>query len=719
MLQDEIIEFMLSRKYKPMKEDELVSCFPNYSEEEIKETIKDMKENYLIMTNKNENMILASKRGFFTGEVTGVIEDSIFVKLPQYEKDFRIRVNPGTIVLPKDIVLIRLAEDETFEKVIKRTKKPLVGEVVTKEVREGKYEYYIVPQSKKLNLTLKLRPEQCKNLVNGHKVVFELEGSKVGVNPVIKEIIGYKDDPGVDIQAYLIEAEAPIDFSEECINEANSVSREVTEEDLKTRTDFRENMIFTIDGADAKDFDDAVEVYEKEDGGFRIGVHIADVSAFVSEGGAIDKDAVDRGTSIYLIYSVIPMLPQILSNGSCSLVPHQDRLTMSFIMDIDSEGNLIEGETKLGVINSKKRFTYDEVNRIVEDNDPETIAKNKEFVPMLNAMIKASAAIRANRDKRGQLNLDIPESEILTDENGHPIGIEPRSRGLGEMAIEDLMILTNEYVASTYDHMNLPFMYRVHEAPGTEKIEHFMHIARSMGHKVKNKKNGFYSSDVVKVLDEEDDELVKTVLSSLLLRSLPKAYYGPTNIGHFGLASKAYMQVTSPIRRYPDLVAHRLIKKYMFEPEKFAELNFDLIQEYLQDIGKSTSMQEKRAEQLERDVTKMKMAEYMEDKIGQTFKGKISGFTEKGFFVQLPNTVEGYIKYEFLKDDIYIYDKHKMIAEGKKTHNVLRIGSPFEVKVYKASKRDSMIDFVPANYKITKSVEEKKTNYKRKGKRHG
>ena len=719
MLQEKIIEFMLSRKYKPMKEDELVSYFPNYSEEEIKETIKDMKENYLIMTNKNENMILASKRGFFTGEVTGVIEDSIFVKLPQYEKDFRIRVNPGTIVLPKDIVLIHLAEDETFEKVIKRTKRPLVGEIVTKEVREGKYEYYIVPQSKKLNLTLKLRPEQCKNLVNGHKVVFELEGSKVGVNPVIKEIIGYKDDPGVDIQAYLIEAEAPIDFSEECINEANSVSREVTEEDLKTRTDFRENMIFTIDGADAKDFDDAVEVYEKEDGGFRIGVHIADVSAFVSEGGAIDKDAVDRGTSIYLIYSVIPMLPQILSNGSCSLVPHQDRLTMSFIMDIDSEGNLIEGETKLGVINSKKRFTYDEVNKIVEDNDPETIAKNKEFVPMLNAMIKASAAIRANRDRRGQLNLDIPEAKILTDENGHPIGIEPRSRGLGEMAIEDLMILTNEYVASTYDHMNLPFMYRVHEAPSPEKIEHFMHIARGMGHKVKNKKNGFYSSDVVKVLDEENDELVKTVLSSLLLRSLPKAYYGPTNIGHFGLASKAYMQVTSPIRRYPDLVAHRLIKKYMFEPEKFAELNFDYIEEYLSDIGKSTSMQEKRAEQLERDVTKMKMAEYMEDKIGETFKGKISGFTEKGLFVQLPNTVEGYIKYDYLKDDIYIYDKHKMIAEGKKTHNVLRIGSPFEVKVYKASKRDSMIDFVPSNYKITKSVEEKKTSYRKKGKRHG
>ena len=719
MLQEEIIEFMLSKKYKPMKEEELISYFPNYTEEEIKETLKDMKENYLIMTNKNENMILASKRGFFTGEVTGVIEDSIFVKLPQYEKDFRIRVNPGTIVLPKDIVLIHLAEDETFEKVIKRNNKPLVGEVVTKEVREGKYEYYIVPQSKKLNITLKLKPEECKNLVNGHKVVFELEGSKVGVNPVIKEIIGYKDDPGVDIQAYLIEAEAPIDFSEECINEANSVSREVTEEDLKVRTDFRENMIFTIDGADAKDFDDAVEVYEKEDGGFKIGVHIADVSAFVKEGGEIDKDAVDRGTSIYLIYSVIPMLPQILSNGSCSLVPHQDRLTMSFIMDIDSEGNLIEGETKLGVINSKKRFTYDEVNKIVEQNDQETIAKNKEFVPMLNTMIKASAAIRANRDKRGQLNLDIPEAKILTDENGHPTGIEPRYRGLAEMAIEDLMILTNEYVASTYDHMNLPFMYRVHEAPSPEKIEHFMHIARGMGHKVKNKKNGFYSSDVVKVLDDEDDELVKTVLSSLLLRSLPKAYYGPTNVGHFGLASKAYMQVTSPIRRYPDLVAHRLIKKYMFEPENFHKLNFDQIGEYLSDIGKSTSAQERRAEQLERDVTKMKMAEYMEDKIGQTFKGKISGFTEKGLFVQLPNTVEGYIKYDYLKDDVYNYDKHRMVAEGKRTHNVLKIGSPFEVKVYKASKRDSLIDFVPSNYKITKSVEEKKTNYKRKGKRHG
>ena len=719
MLQEKIIEFMLSKKYKPMKEEELVKYFPNYTEEEVKETLKSMKEDYLIMSNKNENIILASKRGFFTGVVTGVFEDRIFVKLEQYEKDFRIKIDPGTVVLPKDTVLIHLAEDETFKKVIKRNVKVLVGEVVAKEVREGKYEYYIVPQSKKLNVTLKLKPEQCKNLVNGHKVVFELESSKVGVEPVIKEIIGYKDDPGVDIKAYLIEAEAPIDFSEACTNEANSVSREVNEEDLKVRTDFRKNMIFTIDGADAKDFDDAVEVYEKEDGGFRIGVHIADVSAFVEEGGAIDTDAVERGTSIYLIYSVIPMLPQILSNGSCSLVPHQDRLTMSFIMDIDSEGNLIEGETKLGIINSKKRFTYNEVNKIVEDNDPETIKKNEEFIPMLNAMIKASAALRKNRTRRGQLELDIPEAKVITDENGHPTDVALRYRGLAEKAIEDLMILTNEYVASTYYSMHLPFMYRVHEAPSAEKIEHFMNLAKSMGHRVKNKKNGYYSTDLVKVLDEEEDELVKAVLSTILLRSLPKAYYGPKNIGHFGLASKAYMQVTSPIRRYPDLVAHRLIKKYIFEPENFTNLDFDLIEQYLYEIGESTSMQERRAEQLERDVTKMKMAEYMEDKIGQVFKGKISGFTDKGMFVQLPNTIEGYIKFDYLKDDIYTYDKHRMLAEGKKTHNVLKIGSEFEIKVSKASKRDSLIDFVPANYKVTKTVEEKKTTGRRKGRRHG
>ena len=699
MLQEEIIEFMLSRKYRPMVDEELAKYFPNYTKEEVLNTIRDMKENYLVMESKNGNLILASKKGYYTGVVTGVFSDHIYVKIDKYEKDLKVRINKGEMVLPKDVVLLHLAEDETFEKVIKRNINVLVGEIKTVETKPGKYDYFIMPQNKKLNLDLRLRPEQCKDLVNGHKVVYELKESKLGVEPVIKQVIGYKDDPLVDITSYLIEAEAPIEFSEECIAEANAVSRDVNEEDLKVRTDFRNHMIFTIDGADAKDFDDAVEVYEREDGGFKIGVHIADVSTFVEEGGAIDVDAVDRGTSIYLIYSVVPMLPQILSNGSCSLMPHEDRLTMSFIMDVDKNGNLEGGETKLGVINSKKRWTYSEVNKIVEENDKETIEKNKEFIPMINAMIKASAALRENRNKRGQLELDIPEAKIITDENGHPTEITTRYRGLAEMAIEDLMILTNEYVASTVESMGLPFMYRVHEEPSMEKIGSFMKLAKGLGHSVKNKQNGYCSNDVRKILDEENDELIKTVLSTVLLRSLPKAYYGPDNVGHFGLASDAYMQVTSPIRRYPDLVAHRLLKQYFFEPQKFNDLDFNGIYEYLGEIGKSTSMQERRAEQLERDVTKMKMAEYMQDKIGEVFEGKISGFTERGMFIQLPNTVEGYIKFDLLKDDMYVYDKGRLLALGKKTGNMLKIGSPFKVKVIKASKSEAIIDFAPSDYK--------------------
>ena len=718
MLEDLIIEFMLSKKYRPMNESEFVGCFPNYEADEVLQTLENMQKSYKIVRTKNGDLILASKKGLFTGVVTGVFDEHVYVKIDKYEKDLKIEKRKSDIILPKDVVLLHLAEDETIEKVLERPVKVLVGEIKTVEVKEGKYEYYIIPQSKKINLTLKLESSQCKDLVNGHKVVYELTSDKLGTHPVVKEIIGYKDDPLVDIKAYLLEAEAPIDFSEACVREANAVSREVTEEDLKERTDFRENMIFTIDGDDAKDFDDAVEVYEKEDGGFRIGVHIADVSAFVSEGGAIDTDAVERGTSIYLIYSVVPMLPQILSNGSCSLVPHQDRLTMSFIMDIDERGNLIEGDIKLGVINSKKRFTYNEVNKIVEEHDPETIEKNKKFVPMLEAMIKASQAIRDNRDRRGQLELDIPEAKIITDENGHPLEVTTRNRGAGEKAIEDLMILTNEFVASTVQSMNLPFMYRVHEAPAVEKIEHFMAMARNMGHHVKNKKNGYHSNDVRDVLEDEDDELVKNVLSNLLLRSLPKAYYGPINIGHFGLASRAYMQVTSPIRRYPDLIAHRLLKKYLFEPENFMNLKFDDILDYLHATGESTSMQEKRAEQLERDVTKMKMAEYMQDKVGQTFKGKISGFTERGMFVQLPNTIEGYIKFELLNDDTYSYDKGRMAAFGKRTNNVFKIGDPFEIKVIKASKSEAIIDFAPSNYKPKKTSNENRQQ-RRKGRKHG
>jgi ribonuclease R len=271
-----------------------------------------------------------------------------------------------------------------------------------------------------------------------------------------------------------------------------------------------------------------------------------------------------------------------------------------------------------------------------------------------------------------------------------------RNRGLGEMLIEDFMILTNEFVASTFQAMNLPFMYRIHEAPAEEKLERFIHTARNVGHKVKNKKSVVHTNDVRTILEEEKDELMKTVLSSLLLRSLPKAVYAPDNIGHFGLASDAYMQVTSPIRRYPDLVSHRLIKQYMFESDKFNQLNFDAILEYLEETGIQTSYQEKRAEQLERDVTKMKMAEYMEDQLGKVFTGKISGFTEKGMFVQLPNMVEGYVKFETLKDDMYFHDRDRMCAFGKRTNKVFRLGDEFKIKVIKASKAESMIDFAPA-----------------------
>ena len=717
MLKDEIMQAMESKRYIPAELNDFVKYFSQYSKDEVLQTIEDLKNDYVIMESNKGKLILAKTKGYFKGVVTGVFDEHIFVKIDKYEKDLKIEKRRHDIVLPKDEVLIHLAEDETFEKVINRHVNVLVGEVSIKEQAPGIYDYSIIPQNKKMNVTLKLDADQCKSLVNGHKVVYELEDTKLGVRPVIKKVIGYKDDPRVDITAYVLEAEAPIDFSEECLREAEEVSKDVSEEDLKVRTDFRDRMIFTIDGDDAKDFDDAVEVYARDDGGFKIGVHIADVSHFVKKDGEIDKDAVQRGTSIYLIYSVIPMLPQILSNGKCSLVPHQDRLTMSFIMDIDSKGNLEGGEIKMGVINSKKRFTYNEVNKIVEKQDPVTIAANEQFIPMLNDMIAASKALRENRDRRGQLELDIPEAKVITDENGHPTDVKLRYRGLAEMAIEDLMILTNEFVASTFQSMNLPFMYRVHEAPSDEKLERFMHMARNMGHKVKNKKGAVYGNDVRSILENEEDELLKTVLSSLLLRSLPKAVYAPNNIGHFGLASDAYMQVTSPIRRYPDLVAHRLIKMYMFEPENFDNLNFDGIYEYLYETGITTSSQERRAEQLERDVTKMKMAEYMEDKVGETFTGKISGFTDKGMFVQLPNMIEGYVKFEYLKDDTYVYDRDRMVAFGKRTNNVIKIGSPYKIRVARASKAEAIIDFGPVDYKPKKTDDFGKEKNKKKGRR--
>lgn len=570
-------------------------------------------------------------------------------------------------------------------KVLKRDLTNLVGEMVKR-----KNKLIFKPDDEKLDIIVNITKESKKQCVEGHKVLVEIikEISKKNFLGKVTKIIGHKNDPGVDIISIALRHGIEIEFNENVKNELKYIPSEVTEDELKNRVDLTSKMIFTIDGDDTKDIDDAISI-EKDNDIYTLGVHIADVSHYVKIGSSLYESAFARGTSSYLADTVIPMIPHQLSNGICSLNPNVIRLTISCEMKINSKGKVLEYDIFPSYIKSRKQMTYKNVNKILMEN---TIPEGyEEYADSLKEMKELANILRKEKESRGYIDFGLDEAKVIQDKNGKAIDIVKRTSGDGEKLIEDFMIAANETVATHINNMDLPFIYRVHDIPNTEKIEDFKNLIKQLGYNININTNKITPLTMQQILNDLRDKKEFTILSDMLLRSMKKAIYSTTNIGHFGLALTNYTHFTSPIRRFPDLTVHRLLRTYLFEKRIDMEtINFN--QKYLIDVATNSSETEVASIEAERDVLDMKMAEYMEDHIGEKYKGIISGVTNFGMFIELENLVQGLVHISTL-DGYYNYVPELLSLVKEDNSKKYRIGDEVYVIVTSASKENSTIDF--------------------------
>lgn len=637
----------------------------------------EKKKKYLLLENSHllKGKLLMNKKGYG------------FVEIGGGKKDIYINKNNLGEARHNDIVLIELIGDKTEGKIIKiinRDINKIVGTVYFKDKI-----CYVHPDSKEY-MDIEVTKETSKGLVEGHKViVLPLNGKKYLGN-VIK-IIGHKNDVGIDIISFVYAHDFKPTFPDEVMEYLDSIPDIVEESDLKDRTDLRDEIIFTIDGDDTKDIDDAISIEKNTDGTYKLGVHIADVSHYVKEKTVLDEEAYARATSVYLVDRVIPMLPHKLSNGICSLNPNVDRLALSCIMTIDTKGQIKKYDIKKTVIRSRIQMTYNNVNAILDENK---IPKEYEpFVDKLHLMKELSDILRKKMINRGYIEFSSPEAKIIVDEKCHPIEIKLREEGTGEKIIENFMVAANETVGSFVFYQNLPGIYRIHDKPNEERLTSFFDFLATRGYVVTGKRNNITSKDLQKVLKQLKDKPDYRILNDIAIRSQAKAIYSSENIGHFGLGSNCYSHFTSPIRRYPDLILHRLVKDYT---ENYSKATISKWEENLPTMAEHCSIKEQDADKCERDVDDMKKAEYMEDHIGDIYEGVISGVQEFGFFVELDNTIEGLVKTE--KNYDYNQKALSLISKNKKKQ--YRFGDRVVVKVINASKETSMIDFELVERKI-------------------
>lgn len=658
---------------------------------ELEDNLKELvTEGVLHMSKNREYMLMSNTKSLKVGKLrinkngNGFVEcepEDIFV----HSNDLNGAIN-GDFVEVEIKTRLNDPEPEGYiRNILKRDLKNVVGEMV-----KDKKTLAFKPNDEKLNIAVKLTKESMKGCVEGHKVIISIIkeiGNRTFLGKVEK-IIGHKNDPGVDILTIAAKHSIETEFSEDVKRELKNIPDEVCENDLIGRTDLTKEMIFTIDGDDTKDIDDAISV--KRDGkNYVLGVHIADVSNYVKVGSALYDSAFSRGTSSYLADTVIPMIPHQLSNGICSLNPEVIRLTISCVMTIDGNGKVISYDIFPSYIKSRKQMTYKNVNKILDENIiPEGYG---EFADTLKLMHELSKILRQEKINRGYIDFGIDEAKVIQDENGKAIDIVKRVQGTGEKLIEDFMIAANETVATHISNMDLPFIYRVHDLPNAEKIEDFSNLIKQMGYQIHTNLSKITPVTMQKLLNEFRDKDEFVILSDMLLRSMKKAIYSTNNIGHFGLASKNYTHFTSPIRRFPDLTVHRLLRTYLFENRIDMEtVNFNA--KYLIDVADHSSETEVNSVEAEREVLDMKMAEYMESHIGEEYEGIISGVTNFGMFVELDNLIEGLVHISTL-DGFYTYvpEMLSLISANKK--NKYRIGDKVKIIVTNANKNQGIIDF--------------------------
>ena len=639
------------------------------------------KDKYMLFNNSNLRIgtMNANKRGFGFVDIEG--EHDVFI--PPTDMN-------GAIHNDKVIVEITSRHGLDLEgrivRIVNRSLKFMVGEVYHKNKK-----CMIKLDDDKVKINIEISKDEAKDLVDGHKVLVKVANKLKDNNykgEIIK-IIGHKNDPGVDILSIVNELGIPDTFSKEVLTEVEKIPSEVLPNEYEKRRDLRSLEIFTIDGDDTKDIDDAISI-EKIDNGYRLGVHIADVSYYVKAGSSLDDEAYNRSTSVYLTDRVIPMLPHKLSNGICSLNPLVDRLAISCIMDIDLNGNVFSYEILESVIKSRKQMTYKCVNKIL--NNEEVPKGYEEFVKSLKMMQELASILRKNKLKRGYIDFDLDESKILVDEKGIPKEVTLRDRGVGQRLIEDFMIVANETVATHIYNMDLPFIYRVHGSPNEDKINEFLRFVSLTGYNIKTKIRDITPLEMQRILKELKGKKEFHIFSNMLLRSMQKAIYDSQNIGHFGLASRCYTHFTSPIRRYPDTTVHRLLRTYLFN--KKIDLNtVNFWEKKLPILADHTSKMERLSIECERQVDDMKKAEYMSYHIGEEFEGIISSVMSFGMFVELPNLIEGLVRVDSFKNDHYYFDEATFSLRGVNDKRGYRLGDSVKVVVVAASKENKTIDF--------------------------
>lgn len=660
--------------------------------EELLKVLKELEVETLVYhTNKDKYMLFRDSH-LLKGILHSNKKGFGFVDVDNSDVDIYIPKENINGALHGDLVVVELVNKKSLDRVEGRIVKVLKHESNTYvgEINFKNDVGYVTLDEDKVNLEVVVTKGNSLNAVDGHKVVVEIVkriSNKKAEGKVIK-IIGHKNDPGVDILSIVYKYDINTSFPEEVEEEVKSLPMEVREEDLKGRRDLRDEVIFTIDGDDTKDIDDAISI-KKEGDTYTLGVHIADVSYYVKEGSPLDKEAMDRGTSVYLVDRVIPMLPHELSNGICSLNPNVLRLAISCVMKYDSEAKLVDYDIFPSVIRSRKQMTYKNVNSILEKNIvPEGY---EEFVDDLKTMSEFATILRKAKVKRGYLDFDVDEAKILVDDACVPYKITKRERGTGENLIEDFMIAANECVATHIYNMDLPFIYRIHESPKEDKLRDFLNFVSNLGYKVTGDLKGNKGIAVQKLLKFVRDKKEGQVLTSLLLRCMQKAIYSPTNVGHFGLGSSCYTHFTSPIRRYPDTTVHRLLRTYLFNHD-LSSHTVHHYEEKLIFVADHSSAMERASIDCEREVEDMKMAEYMEEHIGEEFEGMISSVMSFGMFVELDNLVEGLVPVR-LMDDYFVFDEERMTLVGERSHVKYTIGERVLIKVVAASKEAKTIDF--------------------------
>ena len=695
LLQTQILEYLNEQK-RNVTIEELSELFGReYQNDDILTAVVMLEKQGKIFRNKkNQFQVWNNGIGRIYGTIhitskgAGILKEEDG-KVTFIHRDFLNGAINGDKAIVRDLKMVKDRQEGKVEKIIDRSQHNVVCEVTSfGGVRKLK------PLIENEDLKIKVDQQELKKYYEGDLLLLNIDTERQDeyfIGDIVKRLC-HKDDPKSDIITIAATHGFDFDFPDDVKEEVKLIQQDISGEDISDREDLRDKMIFTIDGEDTKDIDDAISIEKMNNGHYKLGVHIADVTNYVQENSALDWEAKTRGTSVYLVDRVIPMLPHILSNGMCSLNAGVDRLALSCLMTIDAKGEVVGHDIVESVIRVDRRMSYTSVKKILEDKDEAEIKEYEELVPMFEMMKELASLLREKRRKRGSIDFDFPETKIILDKEGHPIDIKPYDRNVATKIIEDFMLIANETVAQHFYWMEIPFVYRTHDNPDSEKVEKLATFIRNFGYTIKSKQDEIHPKELQKLLVKIEDTPEEALISRLTLRSMKQAKYTIDCSGHFGLACQYYCHFTSPIRRYPDLQIHRIIKEQL--RGKMNEKRIEHYNDILPEVAKHSSEMERRADEAERETDKLKKVEYMEERIGNIYEGVISSITSWGVYVELPNTIEGMIHVSMLSGDYFYYDEESYEMVGQATDKRYKLGERIKIRVNATDKIARTVDFV-------------------------